>query len=178
MKQATGYSIGAVPPLGHLTPLRTVFDETLLDLPVVWAAAGSATAVFAIEPAELARLTGAEILPIGPADHLACSTSSSTRGGGVPVVRRGDLRGRAPSGLATRRRVLERADRGRRRIRIGRREVARRIRPHLAEDRDVADHDRRPGGHRLDQRDAEALVERRVHERERLPEQLGVLVRR
>lgn len=65
VKQATGYSIGAVPPLGHLSSLRTVFDETLLDLPVVWAAAGSATAVFAIEPGDLARLTGAEVLPIG-----------------------------------------------------------------------------------------------------------------
>lgn len=65
VKQATGYSIGAVPPLGHLTPLRTVFDESLLELPVVWAAAGSATAVFAIEPAELARLTSAEVLGIG-----------------------------------------------------------------------------------------------------------------
>jgi len=31
---------------------------------VVWAAAGSATAVFAIEPAELVRLSGAEVLPI------------------------------------------------------------------------------------------------------------------
>jgi prolyl-tRNA editing enzyme YbaK/EbsC (Cys-tRNA(Pro) deacylase) len=65
VKRATGYSIGAVPPVGHPTALRTVFDETLLELPVVWAAAGSATAVFAIEPAELARLSGAEILPIG-----------------------------------------------------------------------------------------------------------------
>lgn len=64
VKAATGYSIGAVPPLGHPAPLRTVFDESLLDLPVVWAAAGSATAVFAIEPAELARLTNAEIAPI------------------------------------------------------------------------------------------------------------------
>jgi prolyl-tRNA editing enzyme YbaK/EbsC (Cys-tRNA(Pro) deacylase) len=64
VKRATGYSIGAVPPLGHLSPLRTVFDETLLSLPMVWAAAGSATAVFAIEPAELARLTNAEVLPV------------------------------------------------------------------------------------------------------------------
>jgi prolyl-tRNA editing enzyme YbaK/EbsC (Cys-tRNA(Pro) deacylase) len=64
VKHSTGYSIGGVPPLGHPTPLRTIFDETLLDLPVVWAAAGSATAVFAIAPAELARLTDAEILPI------------------------------------------------------------------------------------------------------------------
>ncbi|MBX3196000.1 MAG: YbaK/EbsC family protein [Microbacteriaceae bacterium] len=64
VKQATGYSIGGVPPLGHPTPLRTILDETLLDLPVVWAAAGSPTAVFAIEPAELVRLSGAEVLPV------------------------------------------------------------------------------------------------------------------
>lgn len=61
VKEATGYSIGGVPPLGHRTRLRTVLDESLLGLDVVWAAAGSPTAVFAIDPAELARLTQAEI---------------------------------------------------------------------------------------------------------------------
>jgi prolyl-tRNA editing enzyme YbaK/EbsC (Cys-tRNA(Pro) deacylase) len=65
VKAASGYSIGGVPPLGLLCPMRTVFDETLLSLPIVWAAAGSATAVFAIEPSELVRLSGAEVLPIG-----------------------------------------------------------------------------------------------------------------
>lgn len=65
VKAASGYSIGGVPPLGLLTPMRTVLDETLLSLPILWAAAGSATAVFAIEPAELVRLSGAEVLPIG-----------------------------------------------------------------------------------------------------------------
>ena len=64
VKQATGYSIGAVPPLGHRTALRTIFDETLLELPVVWAAAGSATAVFAIDPAELVRLTNADVTSV------------------------------------------------------------------------------------------------------------------
>jgi len=64
VKAASGYSIGGVPPLGLVTPMRTVFDETLLALPVVWAAAGSATAVFAIDPGELVRLSGAEVLPI------------------------------------------------------------------------------------------------------------------
>ena len=64
VKAASGYSIGGVPPLGLVTPMRTVFDETLLALPLVWAAAGSATAVFAIEPGELVRLSGAEVLPI------------------------------------------------------------------------------------------------------------------
>ena len=65
VKAASGYSIGGVPPIGLLSPMRTVFDETLLSLPIVWAAAGSATAVFAIEPVELVRLSGAEVLPIG-----------------------------------------------------------------------------------------------------------------
>ena len=65
VKAASGYSIGGVPPLGLLTPMRTICDETLLALPVVWAAAGSATAVFSIEPHELVRLGGAEVLPIG-----------------------------------------------------------------------------------------------------------------
>jgi prolyl-tRNA editing enzyme YbaK/EbsC (Cys-tRNA(Pro) deacylase) len=65
VKAASGYSIGGVPPIGLLQPMRTVFDETLLSLPIVWAAAGSARAVFAIAPAELVRLSGAEVLPIG-----------------------------------------------------------------------------------------------------------------
>ena len=64
VKAASGYSIGGVPPLGLVTPMRTVFDKTLLALPLVWAAAGSATAVFAIEPGDLVRLSGAEVLPI------------------------------------------------------------------------------------------------------------------
>jgi prolyl-tRNA editing enzyme YbaK/EbsC (Cys-tRNA(Pro) deacylase) len=62
---ASGYSIGGVPPLGLLNPMRAVCDETLFVLPVVWAAAGSPTAVFSIEPAELVRLSSAEVLPIG-----------------------------------------------------------------------------------------------------------------
>ena len=64
VKSATGYSIGAVPPIGHDTQLRTVLDETLLELPIVWAAAGSASAVFGIEPAALALLSGAEICAV------------------------------------------------------------------------------------------------------------------
>jgi len=64
VKEATGYSIGAVPPIGHDRQLRTVMDETLLELPIVWAAAGSASAVFGIEPSALALLSGAEVLPV------------------------------------------------------------------------------------------------------------------
>lgn len=62
VKQATGYSIGGVPPLAHATSLRTVIDEDLLTLDTLWAAAGSAMSVFALAPAELERLSGGEVL--------------------------------------------------------------------------------------------------------------------
>jgi prolyl-tRNA editing enzyme YbaK/EbsC (Cys-tRNA(Pro) deacylase) len=61
VKVVTGYSIGGVPPIGHPEALRTIIDEDLLVLPVVWAAAGSASAVFGIEPHRLAELSGATV---------------------------------------------------------------------------------------------------------------------
>ena len=61
VKKVTGSSIGGVPPLGHPEALRTIMDETLLALPVVWAAAASATSVFDIEPQRLAELTNATV---------------------------------------------------------------------------------------------------------------------
>lgn len=64
VKQATGYSIGGVPPLAHATPLRTFIDEDLLELEVLWAAAGSPSSVFPLDPAELVRLSGGEVVPV------------------------------------------------------------------------------------------------------------------
>jgi prolyl-tRNA editing enzyme YbaK/EbsC (Cys-tRNA(Pro) deacylase) len=64
VKQATGYSIGGVPPLAHATALRTVLDEDLLALETLWAAAGSATAVFPLTPDDLVGLSGGEVLSV------------------------------------------------------------------------------------------------------------------
>jgi prolyl-tRNA editing enzyme YbaK/EbsC (Cys-tRNA(Pro) deacylase) len=64
VKQATGYSIGGVPPLAHATALRTVLDEDLLALETLWAAAGSATAVFPLTPDDLVRFSGGEVLSV------------------------------------------------------------------------------------------------------------------
>lgn len=64
VKRVTGYSIGGVPPFGHPSPLRTVMDESLLRLDTVWAAAGSARAVFPIAPERLAEITGATLARI------------------------------------------------------------------------------------------------------------------
>ena len=64
VKEATGFSIGAVPPLGHSTALRTVIDEDLLALDVAWAAAGSSSSVFPIDPRRLAELAGGEVVRV------------------------------------------------------------------------------------------------------------------
>jgi len=64
VKEATGFSIGAVPPLAHATALRTVVDEHLLTLDVAWAAAGSASSVFPIDTRRLAELAGGEIVRV------------------------------------------------------------------------------------------------------------------
>jgi prolyl-tRNA editing enzyme YbaK/EbsC (Cys-tRNA(Pro) deacylase) len=64
VKSASGYSIGGVPPFGHPTPLRTVMDRDLLTHQEVWAAAGAATAVFAMDSARLAEITTAEVVQL------------------------------------------------------------------------------------------------------------------
>ena len=64
VKRVTGSSIGGVPPLGHPEPITTFMDETLLELPEVWAAAASSTTVFGIEPHVLAQLTSATVIRV------------------------------------------------------------------------------------------------------------------
>jgi len=56
VRAATGYAIGGVPPLGHLAPLRTLIDQDLLAFEVIWAAAGTPNAVFALTPTQLPAL--------------------------------------------------------------------------------------------------------------------------
>jgi prolyl-tRNA editing enzyme YbaK/EbsC (Cys-tRNA(Pro) deacylase) len=60
----TGFAIGGIPPFGHERPMKTFLDRDLLAFDVVWAAAGTPNAVFAIDPRELARATGAAIIPM------------------------------------------------------------------------------------------------------------------
>lgn len=64
VKAATGYSIGGVPPFGHPTPVRTIVDADLLGLSELWAAAGSAVAVFPVAPNRLVELSGGEVLRV------------------------------------------------------------------------------------------------------------------
>jgi prolyl-tRNA editing enzyme YbaK/EbsC (Cys-tRNA(Pro) deacylase) len=64
VKTVTGYSIGGVPPFGHVNPVRTFMDEDLLAIDELWAAAGSANAVFPIAPDRLRELSKAEIINV------------------------------------------------------------------------------------------------------------------
>jgi Cys-tRNA(Pro) deacylase len=67
VREATGFSIGGVPPVGHTTPLPTYLDRDLLQYQVVWAAAGTPNAVFPIAPDELQRITNATVVDLAAA---------------------------------------------------------------------------------------------------------------
>jgi prolyl-tRNA editing enzyme YbaK/EbsC (Cys-tRNA(Pro) deacylase) len=59
IREAVGWSIGGVPPICHDAALPTVFDPTLAGYGTVYGAAGTPSAVFAIDPDELATLAEA-----------------------------------------------------------------------------------------------------------------------
>ena len=48
VRDATGFSIGGVPPLGHDADLPTIVDESLRRFERVWCAAGTPHAVFEV----------------------------------------------------------------------------------------------------------------------------------
>ncbi len=64
VREVTGFVIGGVPPLGHVTPLPTFMDEDLLQYPTVWAAAGTPNAIFPIAPTDLQRITQARVIRV------------------------------------------------------------------------------------------------------------------
>lgn len=63
-KAATGFSIGDVPPVGHIAKLATYLDRDLLQYDVVWAAAGTTNTVFRITSQDLERITDASVVDI------------------------------------------------------------------------------------------------------------------
>ncbi len=66
VKEASGFSIGGVSPLGWISkPEIILIDEALNDYDVVWAAAGHPHAVYPTTYAELIRVTGATPMVVG-----------------------------------------------------------------------------------------------------------------
>lgn len=64
VREATGFAVGGVPPVGLRTALPVLIDEDLFRYGEIWAAAGTPRAVFATTPAELVRLTGGRVARI------------------------------------------------------------------------------------------------------------------
>jgi prolyl-tRNA editing enzyme YbaK/EbsC (Cys-tRNA(Pro) deacylase) len=59
VRQSTGFAIGGVAPIGHLTAPQVFFDPRLQDFDVVYAAAGTPRHIFPIAPDDLLRISGA-----------------------------------------------------------------------------------------------------------------------
>jgi Cys-tRNA(Pro) deacylase len=57
VREATGFAIGGVPPVGHKTKSIVLIEESLIQLDEIWAAAGTPNAVFRLTPTDLVQLT-------------------------------------------------------------------------------------------------------------------------
>jgi prolyl-tRNA editing enzyme YbaK/EbsC (Cys-tRNA(Pro) deacylase) len=64
VREATGFAIGGVPPVGHPAPLPTYIDGDLMQYAEIWAAAGTPNAVFKLTPADLVRITGGAVVKV------------------------------------------------------------------------------------------------------------------
>lgn len=53
VREATGFAVGGVPPLGHDRRIETVVDESLRRFETLWCAGGTPHAVFPVATAQL-----------------------------------------------------------------------------------------------------------------------------
>jgi prolyl-tRNA editing enzyme YbaK/EbsC (Cys-tRNA(Pro) deacylase) len=65
VREATGFAVGGVPPLGHDRPVTTVVDESLRRFDTLWCAGGTPHAVFPVATERLlAAVPDAQVLEI------------------------------------------------------------------------------------------------------------------
>jgi prolyl-tRNA editing enzyme YbaK/EbsC (Cys-tRNA(Pro) deacylase) len=64
VRERTGFVIGGVAPVAHLTPSRVLMDEDLMQYEAIFPAAGHPNTMFRITPQALALLSGAVITNI------------------------------------------------------------------------------------------------------------------
>ena len=64
VREATGFAIGGVPPVGHRTAPIALIDKSLMAFNEIWAAAGTPNAVFRLTPADLVALTGGTVVSV------------------------------------------------------------------------------------------------------------------
>ena len=87
-QELTGFVIGGIPPFGHTRPVRAIMDPDLTQFQVVWASAGTPTAVFPVPPGTLRILANATVAPITEerraADIEAEALARAAQPAGVP----------------------------------------------------------------------------------------------
>ena len=64
VREQTGFAIGGVPPLAHVNPGSILLDVDLLKFDQVFPAGGTPHAMFAIDPNELLRISGARVADV------------------------------------------------------------------------------------------------------------------
>lgn len=64
VREATGFAIGGIPPLGHARAMATFVDEDLLRFDAIWAAAGHPNSLFRLDPRDLADLAGGRVVRV------------------------------------------------------------------------------------------------------------------
>ena len=69
VQKETGFSIGGVPPVGHLRPLPTWIDKSLARFETVYAAAGHPHAVFPIAFEALVHITDSRVADVTEASE-------------------------------------------------------------------------------------------------------------
>ncbi len=62
----TGYTVGAVPPFGHLKPIQTLIDHRVLEMPQIYAGGGAEDALLRIDPQQILRVTSAIRIDLHP----------------------------------------------------------------------------------------------------------------
>ena len=78
-RELTGFSIGGIPPVGHGHDVRIVMAPDLCPYPVVWAAAGTDTAIFPVSPGALRVLSNAFVAPIAEEPWIPAAIGMETR---------------------------------------------------------------------------------------------------
>jgi prolyl-tRNA editing enzyme YbaK/EbsC (Cys-tRNA(Pro) deacylase) len=66
----TGYPVGALPPFGHRASIHTIVDKNVVGLPLIYAGGGSTRALVRMEPAELLRVCGDELVDVRSGSRL------------------------------------------------------------------------------------------------------------
>jgi Cys-tRNA(Pro) deacylase len=68
--EITGYVVGAMPPFGHQSRLQTIMDPGVVEQREVFGGGGDINAMLRLTPAELLRVTRAQIVSVSRQDRL------------------------------------------------------------------------------------------------------------